>query len=248
MDLVKKIIKEKTPIIILSPHFDDAILSCGELLLQIAGKTDVTIINVFTRAHLKPYTYSAKQLLKDAGYSDAVELYKKRENEDARVLSKLPVRVVNLDLEDAVFRVKEKQSFAGKLMPEFDHSYPTYRWHILKGISKNDKAIKILKKDLEKYKNKKPLVIAPYGIGDHVDHVLVGKVCAEIFNDVLLYSDFPYNSRLNNYGNPLGNGKVYTLVPNMKEKEKLIKGYETQFVGLFPDGVIPDHKEVFFEK
>lgn len=246
MDLVKKIIKDKTPCVIISPHYDDAVLSCGELLMQIAGKVDMTIVNVFTKAHNKPYTFSAKKQLKNSSYSDAEALNKKREEEDKKVLSIFPVSIINLGLEDALFRRKEHSTFLGKFIPEFSHSYPTYRWHVLKGISKNDKAVSVLKDKLGSFSNKKCFIFGPYGIGNHVDHIIVRKVCEELFGHVLLYSDFPYNVRFHDYGKPLTKGSVYTLYPNREKKIKLIEGYKTQFLGLFPNGVVPEHKEVYF--
>jgi len=246
MDLVKKIIKEKKDCVIISPHFDDAVLSCGGLLEQLAGKTNITIANVFTAAHDKPYTLSAKQFLKASGNITALDLYKEREKEDKAVLSQFPVKVINLGLQEALFRRRKQQSFLGKFLPEFDHVYPTYRWHIVKRIAKDDYAVSELKKKLKIFKNKKRLIFAPYGIGEHVDHAIVRKVCEDLFDTVLFYSDFPYNRRLDTYGNPINNGKVYRLDPDIRKKTKLIKTYKTQFSGLFPNGKVTNHEEVYF--
>jgi LmbE family N-acetylglucosaminyl deacetylase len=245
-DLVKEILSKKLDCIFISPHNDDAVLSCGGLLTQLAGKTHITVVNVFTSAHAKPYTLSAQQFLKASGYSDAVTLYNVRKKEDKKVLSPLLVSVIDLGLEDALFRKKKQPTFLGKYLPEVDHIYPTYRWHILKGISKDDNAVSVLKNKLQQFKNKKNLIFAPYGIGNHVDHLIARKVCNKLFDNILFYSDYPYNVRNNSneYGSRIG--KIYTFQPDMLKKEKLIKGYGTQFSGLFPDGVISDHQEIYF--
>jgi len=250
MNLAKKIIEKKVACVFISPHQDDAILSCGELISQISGKTDVTVVNVFTKAHEKPYTLSAKQFLKNSYSSDAETLYKERKAEDKKVLSNFSVSIIDLNFQDALFRKNKKSSFLGTLLPEVDHIYPTYRWHIVKGISKRDYAVDDLKKKLKIFTKKNTLIFAPVGIGNHADHLAVRKACEEICasESIVLYSDFPYNMRLQTIGAPFKNGEKYIIEPNMTKKTKLIKGYKTQLDGLFPDGIIPQHKEVYFTK
>ena len=244
---LQKIIKDKHfRCIVISPHDDDAILSCGGLLTQLAGNTDCLIVNVFTKAHTEPYTLSTKTFLKYSNSNDAVELYKERVKEDKKVLAQLSLKSIDLGLEEALFRRKKQKTLLGKLLPEFDHIYPTYRWHILKGIAFDDYAIATLKEKLQQFDDKKTLVFAPFGIGNHVDHRIVRKVCEELFDNLLLYSDFPYNVRLNTYGNTKKNGKVYRVKPDMEKKTNLIKGYKTQFQGLFPKEIVPEHEEIYF--
>lgn len=246
MDLAKRIIDKKIPCLFISPHFDDAALSCATLLEQLSGKTDITIVNVFTKAHAKPYTLSAKVSLQQSKVDDALSLYKKREEEDKRVLSTFQLKITNLGLEDALFRRKKQTNFLGKILPELDHVYPTYRWHIIKHIVSTDYAFEELKKKLAPYKNKKIMIFAPYGLGDHADHRIVRKVCEELFDTIILYSDFPYNIRYNSYGQPFKNGETYRIKPDNKKKTALLKGYQTQFGGLFPLGTVPAHQEVYF--
>ncbi len=245
MDLVTKIINNKLPVIIVSPHPDDAVLSCGELLQQLSGKINCTIITVFTKAHGGPYTLSAKQFLKASGMQDGLSLYKGRRNEDAKAQKMLGAKMINLGLVDAQFRRKSYKTFLGKIIPEFDHIYPTYRWHMLKSIAPQDPAILELKKKLKLFVNKKAIILAPYGIGRHVDHILTRTVCKELFDNIIFYSDFPYSVRLDNYGKATGM-QMYKLQPDMKKKSEVIKLYKTQFKGLFPDGIVPEHKEVYF--
>ncbi|HWY79085.1 MAG TPA: PIG-L family deacetylase [Candidatus Sulfotelmatobacter sp.] len=245
-DLVKIIKENNYNCIFISPHSDDAILSCGGLIENLIGKTSITIINVFTSAHKGPYTLSAKVFMKSShGSNDARAFYQERVAEDRKVWSQLSLTPQNLGLEDALFRKKQKTSFLGKLLPEIDHIYPTYRWHILKSISSSDPAIILLKKKLSPYRRQKNLIFAPYGIGNHADHRLVRKICEELFDNLILYSDFPYNIRLNTYGEPLRKGDIFRIKPSIDKKIKLIAGYKTQFQALF-GGTVPDHEEVFF--
>ncbi|HZE86809.1 MAG TPA: PIG-L family deacetylase [Methylomirabilota bacterium] len=248
-DLVKAIQSKKLDCVFISPHCDDAVLSCGTLLSQLSGKTNLTVVNVFTKAHKKPYTLSAQQFLKTSNhFSDANALYKERVLEDKKALTTLGIKIVNLDLEDALFRRKKQSSLLGKIIPEIDHLYPTYRWHVIKKIASKDYAMQDLKKVLKQFKTKNTLIFAPYGIGNHVDHKITRMVCEDIFENLILYSDFPYNSDTHEYETPKKNEEAYILNPNSDKKNRLIAMYKTQFAGLFPDGKIPDHKEVYFIK
>lgn len=245
--LIKTIIKKQLHCVFLSPHQDDAVLSCGALLAALNGKTKVSVINVFTKAHKNAYTLSAKTFMKYSNnYKSATALYVEREKEDKEVLANVGVIPQNLGLEDALFRQKGKKSFLGKLLPEFNHVYPTYRWHILQQVAKNDPALEILTRAVKRYKNKQTIVFAPTGLGNHADHRLVRLVSESLFDNLVLYSDFPYNNRLNTYGDVPSGTIQYTYKVNKKFKDTLIKGYGTQYLGLFPNGDIPKHEEVYF--
>ncbi|HUN01921.1 MAG TPA: PIG-L family deacetylase [Niabella sp.] len=247
--LITEILAKKLRCVFISPHLDDAVLSCGGLMQELARKTELTVINVFTSAHSGPYTLSARKFLQASGdFSNAAELYQARIEEDQRALLKLGVNVTNLGLKDALFRRKPKESLFGKILPEFNHVYPTYKWHITGSVNKNDPALADLRKQLEKLNLKEAVVFAPYGIGNHVDHQLVSAVSRSLFKKLVLYSDFPYNIRLDDYGSENGMYRKIELTPNLKEKIKLIKFYQTQFTGLFSDGEVPGHKEVYFVK
>jgi LmbE family N-acetylglucosaminyl deacetylase len=246
MDLLTKIIDKKMPCVFISPHPDDVILSCSALLAKLSGKTDITIITVFSKAHAKPFTLSTRAFLKASGSVDAQALYQERNEEDKKAFGAFKVKLVYLDLEDALFRRKKKKSLLGKIIPEFDHLYPTYRWHVIKKIAKNDTAVTDLKSKLQKFRSKKNLVFAPYGIGNHADHVITRKISEKLFSNIILYSDFPYNARLQNDGIATDGQKNYKITPDFEKKDTIIQVYKTQMKGLFPDGTIPHRDEVYF--
>lgn len=241
-----QILKNKR-IYIISPHQDDAVLSCGGLMAQLSGKADITVVNLFTNGNKGPYTLSAKRFLNMLKEPDAVRLFEKRKLEDKTVLTKLKAKIINLDLEDAMFR-RKNVSVIGKIVPEFDHVYPTYRWHFSKGISKIDYALADVEERLKKIVKSDDIVLAPYGIGGHVDHMIARRVCEKNFKSVILYSDFPYNVRTSYFGTKGRNFDRFILKPDLSAKEKLVKMYETQFLGLFPDTTLPSHEEIYFIK
>lgn len=246
--LIKEIITKKLKCVFISPHFDDAVLSCGGLMLELAGKTDMTVVNVFSKANVGPYTLSASRFLKFSGnHSSAQELYSARELEDKSALQKLGAKIINLGLEDALFRRKDSKSIFGKILPEFNHVYPTYPLHIVKGANPNDPAFEQVKNELKKiYEENNTIYFAPYGIGNHADHQVVSSISKALFRKLVLYSDFPYNTRLNDHGSDIEGFRKIKLNPNQKEKNELIKNYKTQFTGLFPDRLVPSHNEVYF--
>lgn len=246
MNLINKIITSKQEIVIVSPHFDDSVLSCFELLRKLNKKTKITIVNVFTKAGKPPYTVSAKKYLRTSGFSNAEVLFKERNNEDISALSGFDVKIVNLGLVDALYRQKKNKNIFASFLAEFGHMYPTYRFHIIKQIAKNDSSVSILEQKLVKYKNSKTLVLAPVGIGNHADHRIVRDVCKKLFDNLILYSDFPYNMTENGISIEKSYPK-FQLQPEMDKKIAVLKQYKTQFNGLFPGGIVPKHTEIYYQ-
>jgi LmbE family N-acetylglucosaminyl deacetylase len=250
---IKEIIKNKTHCFFVSPHLDDAVLSAGELLSQLAGKTSVTVINVFTDATLDSPTLSARQFLKYSGYSDASSLFAQRRKEDELVLKYLGIKSVNLGYIEALWRRKtDSLSLTlGRILPEFAHVYPIYRFLVTSSrVAKADSSVKsALQKKLQMLigDEKNTIVFCPLGVGGHVDHWLVREVCESTFATNLVYwSDFPYNERVGSVGNaPVGYKETHLPVARQK-KEKLIRIYTSQVSGLFPGEIIPVHKEIYF--
>jgi hypothetical protein len=247
--IINKIIKEKINCFIISPHFDDAALSCGELLSRLKSKTNITIVNVFTQAHSGPYTLSAKKFLLDSGkYKSAKKLFSDRQIEDKNALKSFKAKIINLGLTADVFRKNTKNTLLGKLIPEIDHVYPTYRWHVINKVSPNDPAINNLIKIFQKLNNNKSLYFIPLGVGNHSDHNLVKNISEQIFSHVFYYSDFPYNIRLANYYPEREKYLGYKLDVNLNEKNELLKKYITQYKGLFLGKNMPFHYEMYCTK
>lgn len=244
--LANKIIAEKINLYFISPHLDDAILSCGDLLSKLSGGVNITVVNVFTEASCGPYTLSANNFLKQCNYRDAFELFKERREEDKRIWDELGVKIINLGFIDAQWRKKDRLNFfqrkASIFVPEFSHIYPTYRWHVAKGeVSKWDNGmIDNIKKEILNIVNTKEryLIFCPLAVGSHVDHVLVKDCCLEVFGkNVILWSDFPYNDK--GGSDLLDNNKYKKLYFNFNKGKKweLVKLYHSQFDALIKDGM-----------
>lgn len=244
-ELIKNIKKNKTPVVFVSPHLDDAALSCGELMRTLSKFTKVTVINVFTTADNKSQTMSAKKALADSQYATPVDLYKERVKEDKIALSSIKVAVKNLGYTEALWRKIKKpsviQKHLSKLLPEFIHVYPTYKLHISKGIiSMHDNdLITEISANLKKNISPKAIVFAPFGVGNHVDHIVTRKAVEKVFHPIY-WIDQPYIERkkveLPSYN---------TFPVNDTSKKTLVSFYKTQINLLFPNGDIPHLEELF---
>lgn len=246
-DLIKKIIVgNKRRLYFVSPHLDDAILSCGSLIHKLVNDFSVTVINVFTEISPPPFTLSAKAFMKQCNRYDAHEFFKERRQEDCNVLNSLGVEVKNLGFIDAQWRKKEKLNFIQKklsfLLPEVMHVYPVYRWHIVNGkISNLDtKMISDIKARILDIvgNDKNYLIFCPIAIGGNVDHRIVRNCCLDIFNkNTVLWSDFPYNIKNKSDFEGISNYKEFIFDSNKSKKEELIKMYESQYKALINDGM-----------
>ncbi|MDD2823116.1 MAG: GNAT family N-acetyltransferase [Candidatus Daviesbacteria bacterium] len=237
----------KKPCYFISPHLDDVVLSCSGLIMKLTDKTNITVVNIFTQAHSGPYTLSAKKYLKSSGHkNDANNLYLSRLQEDESALNSLNVKKINLDFTDALFRKKIKQSIWGKITPELEHIYPTYRWNILGNISKSDPTLQEIKDHLKKIIPKDSLIFVPLNIAGHVDHLIVREACESLFDNIVYYSEFPYSYRNKKCIEKENYRKCEVLI-NYNQKNKLVSCYKSQVSGLFSSGIMPKHNELYFE-
>lgn len=101
---VRTVVGSGTPILVLSPHLDDAVLSCGALLGWAGRRAPVTVATLFTEAAPPPYALSARQYLKRTRAGDAEELFADRRAEDRHVLERLEVGRRHVGLVDGLFR------------------------------------------------------------------------------------------------------------------------------------------------
>jgi LmbE family N-acetylglucosaminyl deacetylase len=244
-----------TNLVVLSPHLDDAVLSCGALMDHARTRMPVTVATLFTEAGLPPYTLSARAYLRQTGAHDAEQLYRARRAEDRAVLEGVAINCVHAGLTEALFRRRARPLLdwfprAGRLMPELCHIYPTYRLHISGGrISPYDAAA--LRGVLDAIDHLAPassgLLLAPLAVGGHVDHVVV-RTAAELSRKrVAYYSDFPYNMRHSADQSFVQRNALTPMIwaHGLAAKPALIRAYRTQSGALFPGNKIPVVPEVY---
>jgi len=122
--------------LVLSPHLDDAVLSCGALLRELAPRCEITVLTLFTEATDGPHGRAARSFLRQCAHPDAATLFRARRDEDRAVVESLGARPEHLGLTDALFRRRELPTAlapVARLVPELAHRYPTFRFDIARG-------------------------------------------------------------------------------------------------------------------
>jgi LmbE family N-acetylglucosaminyl deacetylase len=247
-------IEQGISLVVVSPHLDDAVLSCGALMIHAAERTSTTVATLFTEAGPPPYTLSARQYLRQVGVRDAESLYRRRRAEDRAALEPIGVTWAHAGLTEALYRRRtgtEGRGWWTSRLPEFRHIYPIYRLHVVSGrvapadARTLDEACAFIQRIACQVD---ALVLAPLGVGGHVDHVLARIAAERSGARVAYYSDFPYNQRHSpDDAFVRRNGLAEVRWSRLIEvKAELIRAYQTQATALFDDGYIPVVPEVFF--
>lgn len=249
-DAIARVLHDGAPAVFVSPHLDDAVLSCAALMRAMSEVAPVTVVTLFSAAAPPPHTRAARTFLRQCGASDAATLFAQRRAEDVAVLDGLGVRHVHLGHPDALFR-RRNDPFgllrrAGRVLPELDHRYPTFRFDIDLGrVSRGDADLRDQLVEQVTSLAQGASVFAPVGVGRHVDHLL-GRSVGERLG-ATLYADFPYTVR-----DPAGEGvaarglRPWTWEVGVDGKPSVIAGYRTQVDALFPGGEIPVRPETYY--
>jgi len=183
-DRLRSAISSKAKCLFLSPHLDDARLSCGALMAALAGHCSITVVTIFTTAGPGPHTRAARSFMRQCSATDAATLFSARRAEDQEVLKGLGASHLHLGIVDALYRRRELGSSAarhlGRLLPELVHRYPTYRFDIAKGhVARGDRSLiadlTAQMPDLIRQTSAE-LIFCPIGVGRHVDHLITRAI------------------------------------------------------------------------
>lgn len=256
--VINGFVKNYNHIVCFSPHLDDAVFSAGGILAELSKKMPVTVVNVFTSAGDARSTLSAKQFLKQSRARSPEALFKTRLNEDHKSLHLLNANIIDLNFTDALWRKKNSSLFpvrlVGSVLPEFVSLYPTYRYHVIRGIIHNQDA-DLVTELARRARNIVPdptkvAVFAPVGVGSHVDHTVVRNACKLAFGRNMYYwLDFPYFARHgvteNNFvrENNLSHFEFPVIENN---KKQLCEQYRSQYDIVMPDKRVLTSSERFF--
>jgi LmbE family N-acetylglucosaminyl deacetylase len=255
-DGVARAVSAGASCLFLSPHLDDAVLSCGALLRALSGRCAVTVATAFTTADGPPHTFAARSFLRQCSVSDAATLFAARRAEDQQVLAELGAAHVHYGFTDALFRRRKVPALlarsAGRILPELVHRYPTYRWDIAKGrIARGDTSLIATLTDVVADQIRQigaGLVFCPLGVGRHVDHLVIRAVGQRFPDCVVYYADFPYNQNAAPDPKFLRRNRLapWSWRAGIAAKAELVRGYRTQVDALFPDGRIPGVPETYY--
>lgn len=183
--------------IYLSPHLDDAALSCGGLIWQQvqAGQQ----VQVWTICAGEPpsgaLSVFAQVLHKRWGLKPECAVAERR-REDLRAMQILGAKIQHLSFPDAVYRRHPKTN---EVLYE---SWET----VIGGMAPGDEhLLQRVVVELSKLLPQNAALIAPLTLGNHVDHVLTRVAAEQLPRPVSFYLDFPYVEK--------AAGEIPSLVP-----------------------------------
>ncbi len=168
----------------LSPHLDDAVLSCGGLIHRQAQRGERVIVLTICagQAPSGPLSPFAEELHARWGLSAAEAVLARRE-EDRRAVQVLGAEAVHLDVPDCIYR---RHPGSGQPL------YPTGA-AIMGALSPHDEAlVQRLAEDLPAHAGPGVEVYAPLGIGGHVDHQLARRAAESSGLRLTFVEDYPY--------------------------------------------------------
>jgi len=175
----------------LSPHLDDAVLSCGGAIhRRSASEQEILVVTVFARDPAPQGDLSPFALLQHQHWGHPPQPMALRRAEDAAALTRLNARGQYLDYLDAVYRTGP----AG----EWLYDREEVLWEELHPAdSLSQEAMPELAERLFSLFSPvdQHLFYAPLGIGHHVDHQLVHQVGRQLLSwgcRVAFYEDYPY--------------------------------------------------------
>lgn len=173
--------------IFLSPHYDDVVYACGELVRQKAENGDsVRVTTVFAgRPAVPTFSSLAVRLHSEWGVEDP---FSTRATEDSAALAMLGCEGEHWDCTDAIYR----RGPNGRCL------YTSYQDLYEEIHPLDEMLVEEIFSRLQFSLSTEPrgaTIIAPLGLGGHVDHRIVTKAAGRLHKSgfrVLFYEDQPY--------------------------------------------------------
>ncbi|MCM6776140.1 PIG-L family deacetylase [Nocardia sp. CDC159] len=156
--------------VVVSPHFDDAVLAVGALIAaRVEAGQPVEVLTVFTGARDDATHYGRREAFAD---------YVVRRAEDDRALRVLGARPHRLGLFERIFR-------------EPPPRHPSDLFHTPTDVA-DCPEVEAVRRTIAEALASEAIVLAPLGIGNHVDHVLVAMGALRVgpAPRLLFYEDF----------------------------------------------------------
>lgn len=173
--------------VFLSPHFDDAIFSCGGTIAQLvrAGRR-VTILTVMggSLPDVVPDTPIVREL--HARWQAGENPIPTRQREDASAAQQLGAEIVQLGIPDCVYRMANGQALYPDEASLWGRVHPLDRLEAYADLS-----------EAANHAMQADYLYAPLGVGNHVDHQIVRRWGVELAAQkpsivLQFYTDFPY--------------------------------------------------------
>lgn len=206
----------------LSPHLDDAVLSCGGMIhRQTQAGEHVRVITICA-GNAPPGPLSAfAQALHDRWQTpaNAVDV---RRAEDAAALALLGADVLHLDVPDCIYRGTGGEYWYASEGAIFGELHPA--------------EAELIEKLAEQLRGLGPgRVYAPYGLGHHVDHQLTRRAAEQAGGIYAYYEDYPYAERESVVATDALSPQIVALrLENVATKVRAIAAYASQISSFWP--------------
>ena len=163
----------------LSPHLDDAVLSCGGLIHQLTQSgQSVLVRTIITGDPPSPLPDTPLIQLLHQKWDAGPSPYEVRRHEDVAALQRLDAEWEHMGLLDAPYRTNRAGEALYPLPKSlFDSLHP-------------DDPLLTAQIDVP---DTVDVVYAPLGAGQHVDHLVVNRLARQLLN-VVYYEEYPYSS------------------------------------------------------
>jgi len=166
--------------IFLSPHPDDVIWSCGDLIISLlSNKKPVKIITLFDGE--EEMGFFNKEQWRNVANPEI------RIKENKQAMEYLSLKNISFHLNDASLRKDSKGQFI----------YSTIDEIFKKNHSENEKILQFIIRKLKEFHRENYIYYAPLGIGNHIDHIITRRAILNINPSYLYwYREFPYDHSL----------------------------------------------------
>jgi len=168
---------------VLSPHLDDAVLSCGAVLsgCAAAGVHAVTV-TVFNGPPDGPLSAAARDFHAQCGHGDDAMAH--REIEDDLATTHLGAASIRLGLPEALYRGGTSGRHRYPKGKDIFGSRPEAEAELVADIIERLTSTPAIREA--------ELLLVPLGVGDHIDHQIVAAAARKLRRPLLWYEDVPY--------------------------------------------------------
>lgn len=210
-------------ILYISPHYDDAVGSCGARMSRDRIENEVSLITVFSEVK-KPFSGYANMLHE---YWNLKNPLTDRKIENISVCKFLKINNIMLGFFDAIYRTFNNE-----------YIYPNQEAIFSKVSPLDSKLVEKIKSRILSYITKEDLLYFPLGVGSHVDHIIVsevGKILKSENYKVRFYLDFYYTGVLPEMCESLNQVKIKFESNFVNDKIDAVKLYKSQVQMLYGD-------------
>ncbi len=216
----------------LSPHLDDAVLSCGgRIWEQVQAKESVLVITIFAGAPQRGAALSPFARVLHARWGQASEAVEQRREEDRAALAVLGAEVVHWPYKDCIYRRTSEGDFL------YDSEEALWG-----GVhpAEEDLLGELVDRLTELPLTPDGALYVPLGVGGHVDHQLTRRAIERARGAVTYYEDYPYAEDCASVGVALGDRRWEAEVVRLSEealeaKIAAIACYRSQISSLWMD-------------